>query len=78
MSGVYGISNAREWIYIGETENIQSSLLNHLHEINTTLTKHEPTGFVFEICDPAHRASRQDRLVVEYGPSCNRLAPQQS
>jgi hypothetical protein len=77
VSGVYGISNAREWIYIGETDNIQSSLLDHLHEINTTLKKHEPTGFVFEICDQAHRASRQDRLVVEYGPSCNRLAPQQ-
>jgi hypothetical protein len=77
-SGVYGISNAREWIYIGETENIQSSLLNHLHEINTTLKKREPTGFVFEVCDQAHRSSRQDRLVAEYGPSCNRLAPQQS
>jgi hypothetical protein len=73
-SGVYGISNAREWIYIGETDNIQSSLLNHLHEINTTLKKHEPTGFVFEVCEEARRASRQDRLVVEYGPSCNRQA----
>ena len=73
-SGVYGISNAREWIYIGESDNIQSSLLNHLHEINTTLMKREPTGFVFEVCDQARRASRQDRLVVEYGPACNRLA----
>jgi predicted GIY-YIG superfamily endonuclease len=70
---VYGISNAREWIYIGETENIQSSLLNHLHEINTTLKKREPTGFVFEVCDQAHRSSRQDRLIGEYGPACNRL-----
>ena len=25
VSGVYGISNAREWIYIGETDNIQST-----------------------------------------------------
>jgi predicted GIY-YIG superfamily endonuclease len=78
VSGVYGISNAREWIYIGETDNIQSSLLDHLHEINTKLMKREPTGFVFEVCDQARRASRQDRLVTEYGPACNRLAPQQS
>jgi len=77
VSGVYGISNAREWIYIGQTDNIQSSLLDHLHEINTTLMKREPTGFVFEVCDQARRASRQDRLVTEYGPACNRLAPQQ-
>ena len=73
-SGVYGISNAREWIYIGETDNIQSSLLTHLHGINTTLMKREPTGFVFEVCDQAQRASRQDRLVGEYGPACNRQA----
>jgi len=78
VSGVYGISNAREWIYIVETDNIQSSLLDHLHETNTTLMKREPTGFVFEVCDQARRASRQDRLVTEYGPACNRLAPQQS
>jgi hypothetical protein len=25
-SGIYGVSNAREWIYIGETHNIQASL----------------------------------------------------
>lgn len=75
-SGVYGISNAQEWIYIGETDNIQSSLLAHLHELNTTLKKREPTGFVFEVCDQACRASRQDRLVTEYGPTCNRHAPQ--
>jgi len=78
MSGVYGISNAHEWIYIGESDNIQSSLLNHLYETNTKLMKHEPTGFVFEVCEQARRAARQDRLVAEYGPSCNRLAPQNS
>jgi hypothetical protein len=71
MSGVYGISNAREWIYIGETDNIRGSLLNHLHEINTQLMKRVPTGFVFEVCDSSHRSSRQDRLVTEYGPACN-------
>lgn len=71
-SGVYGISNAREWIYIGETDNIRGSLLAHLQEINTSLMHHQPTGFVFESCEGAHRPSRQDRLVFEYGPACNR------
>jgi hypothetical protein len=77
-SGVYGISNAREWIYIGETDNIQGSLLAHLHEPSTSLMKREPTGFVFEVCDHARRAARQDRLVVEYGPACNQNATQHS
>ena len=71
-SGVYGISNAREWIYIGQSDNIQSSLLTHLQDLDTSLMQREPTGFVFEVCDQAQRSSRQDRLVIEYGPACNR------
>jgi len=47
-SGIYGISNAREWIYIGETDNIQGTLLSHLRELDTSLMKRRPTGFVFE------------------------------
>ena len=72
-SGIYGISNAREWIYIGETDNIQGTLLSHLQEPDTSLMKRLPTGFVFEVCDRANRPVRQDRLVVEYEPTCNRL-----
>jgi hypothetical protein len=74
-SGVYGISNAREWIYIGETDNIQGALLNHLQGSDTPVTKREPTGFVWEVCDPARRPARQDRLVLEYEPTCNRHSP---
>lgn len=72
LSGVYGISNAGEWIYIGESDNIQAALLRHLQESNTVLRKRMPTGFVFEICERAKRPDRQDRLVLEYEPICNR------
>ncbi len=71
-SGVYGISNARGWIYIGETDNIQGTLLAHLQDLETSLMKRQPTGFVFEVCDRARRPARQDRLVLEYEPTCNR------
>ena len=71
-SGVYGISNAREWIYIGETDNIQGALFQHLQDPGASLMKRQPTGFVFETCDGARRAARQDRLVFEYEPVCNR------
>jgi len=74
-SGVYGISNAREWIYIGETDDIQGALLTHLGEYESPLMKSKPAGFVFEVCDRALRPGRQNRLVHEYGPSCNRHAP---
>ncbi len=72
VSGVYGISNAGDWIYIGETDNIQGALLMHLREVEQTLQRWHPTGFVFEICELALRASRQNRLVLEYEPAWNR------
>ena len=71
-SGVYGISNAREWIYIGEANDIQGALFQHLQDLNTSLMKRKPTGFVFETCYGARRSARQDRLVLEYEPVCNR------
>jgi len=71
-SGVYGISNAREWIFIGETADIQGALLAHVRELHTSMMERKPTGFVFEICDQTRRPSRQDRLVFEYEPICNR------
>jgi hypothetical protein len=69
------MSNAREWIYIGATDNIQASSLSHLQEGGPALMKRLPTGFSFEVCDPAGRPARQDRLVLEYEPACNRRAP---
>ena len=74
-SGVYGISNAREWIYIGAADNIQHALLAHLQQLDPTLVKRQPTGFVFEVCDQVRRLARQDRLVLEYEPACNRRSP---
>ncbi|HEY1754562.1 MAG TPA: hypothetical protein VGG72_04150 [Bryobacteraceae bacterium] len=72
VSGVYGISNAREWIYIGESSDIQAALLAQVQDPSTSVRKHGPTGFVYEICDQALRMGRHGRLVSEYGPACNR------
>ena len=72
LSGVYGISNAREWVYIGETDNIQEALLGHLRDLDSDVMKRQPTGFVVEVCDRANRLTRQDRLILEYKPTCGR------
>ena len=72
LSGVYGISNGDWWVYIGETDNIQAALLHLLDESTTTLADQLPTGFVFEICDRVQRLARQNRLISEYEPVCNR------
>lgn len=71
-SGVYGLSNGSEWIFIGETDDIRARLLEHLQETNTTLAGRGPTGFTFEECSPGVRLSRQDALVRQFGPFCNR------
>ena len=76
--GVYGISNAREWIYIGAADNIRAALLAHFENLHTSIMERQPTGFVFELCDEAHRSSRQDRLVLEYEPTFNRHVPRKS
>ena len=71
-SGVYGLSNAREWVYIGETDDIRGALIAHLADSRGSLMTRNPTGFVFEVCERPHRAARQDRLILEYEPACNR------
>jgi hypothetical protein len=71
-SGVYGLSNAREWLFIGEGNNIRAHLLEHLREMGTALRIQNPTGFTFELCSPGERIARQDRLVRELEPRFNR------
>lgn len=71
-SGVYGISNAREWLFVGETDDIQAALLRHLGEPGSFLRSRAPTGFTYEICGPGYRQARQSSLIQEYGPVCNR------
>jgi len=78
VSGVYGISNALEWLYIGEAGDIQTALLAHLRDDHAPLMKRAPTGFVYEVCDDARRPPRQNRLVIEYGPTCNGPAARHS
>lgn len=72
LSGVYGISNASEWIYVGESDNLREALLAHTQDPDATIRNRRPTGFVFEVCDRARRLERQDRLIREYEPFCNR------
>lgn len=73
-SGVYGLSDARQWIYVGETANIQAELFKHLQSPNPFLREHAPSGFTFELSTAEHRQERQNRLVLELEPIGNRLA----
>jgi hypothetical protein len=72
LSGVYGISNDHEWIFVGASDDIQAALMLHLRETGTLLQARTPMGFVFELCGPSDRITRQNRLVLEMEPVCNR------
>jgi hypothetical protein len=43
-----------------------------LCEPGTFLDSRAPTGFTYEICAAGHRIARQNWLVLEYEPVCNR------
>lgn len=71
-SGVYGLSNAREWIHVGETDNIQGRLLEHLEGTDSFRAAGAPTGFSFELSPPQDRVARQSRLIIELHPGRQR------
>jgi len=75
-SGVYGLANARQWIYVGETADIQTALLRHLHHPHAFLKEHPPSGFTYELRATAERVERQNQLVRELEPVGNRLVGQ--
>jgi hypothetical protein len=74
-SGVYGISNSSEWIFIGEAANIRVALLGHLREVGTPLSSRKPKGFSFEAASQPQRVSRKNQLVRELAPSCVSAQP---
>ena len=72
-SGVYGLSDSQQWIYVGETADIQGELLKHLAHPQMFLMEHPPSGFTFELTTPGQRVGRQNQLVLELEPIGNRL-----
>ena len=72
-SGVYGLSNPRQWIYVGESADIQAELLNHLQNPDRFLKEHAPSGFTFELSSADQRIERQNQLVFELEPIGNRM-----
>lgn len=78
LPGVFGLSNAKEWLYIGEADNIQHALLERVVQSGAANPTPPPTGFVFEVCDRARQAVRQASLVLEYKPAQQYPLPQEN
>jgi hypothetical protein len=72
LPGVYGLSNAQKWIFIGAAGNVQAALLAHLRERDTEISRYSPKGFTFEVCEAEHHEGRRSRLISELTPACYR------
>ena len=70
-SGVYAIFTPQQWIYVGESVNIQARLLRHLNGDNACITRFAPTGFQYERWPKHQRVARQDELIRALNPACN-------
>jgi excinuclease UvrABC nuclease subunit len=73
-SGVYGIFNSTQWIYVGESKDMEARLYAHLRgesDQSPCILRRQPTGYVFETCDSATRSVRESALIRELAPSCN-------
>ena len=71
-SGVYAVLNPQKWIYIGQTGNIQARLFEHFSGDNRCITLAQPTSYQFELCPAQKRFARQDALILQLEPYCNR------
>jgi hypothetical protein len=71
LPGVYALSNAQEWVFVGAADDVQAALRAHLSEPGERLRSAAPTGFIFELCDSAARVGRLARLIHELSPLCN-------
>ncbi len=72
--GLYAIFNEREWIYIGETDNLQRQLLTHVKMTDDEIARSGPTRFSFEVVYHAElRGPRQHALIAELRPRRNEV-----
>jgi excinuclease UvrABC nuclease subunit len=73
QSGVYALFNEGVWVYIGEAKNIRDRLLQHLtNEENACVARSHPQWFAYELVSPVYRVARQDQLILELHPTCNK------
>jgi hypothetical protein len=71
-SGVYLLHNSSRCLYIGDSDNIRQTLLQHLHDHNSAISLFAPDGFSFELQPEASRARRKDQLSSEIEPALER------
>ena len=74
QGGVYALFKDGVWIYIGETGDIRSRLLQHLNGDDHCITTNAPAAFQFELVKANQRVARQHHLILAaLKPVCNQI-----
>ena len=67
--GVYMLHNSCRCLYIGDSDNIRRTLLQHMRDDHSVITIFDPDGFSFELHPNASKAPRRDQLISEFEPA---------
>jgi len=73
VSGVYGLHNQHQQLFLGEAADLRETLLLHWQESAKLFRGRQPTHFAFEVCDAETRAQRAQRLIAVYRPAVQAL-----
>ncbi len=74
VGGVYGITNANDqMIYIGSTDSFKRRMNEHQNDRYHLMHRYSPLYAYAELIpDERLRLRREQELISEYGPPCNR------
>jgi hypothetical protein len=67
---VYCIFTSKEWVYVGESDNIQQSLFAHLNKPSLCLQQFSALSFSYELASAAERRATLGRLIEARNPAC--------
>jgi|SRR5581483_1466121 len=71
--GVYGLYVGQQWIYFGESNDIQRRLSEHLADTAHAIHRYSNVHFSFETCSAAEKVNRQNELIAAFRPPCNQM-----
>ena len=69
-SGVYSIFTPRQWVYVGESDDLQQSLFKHLNEPGSCLRRFNPLSFSYRLRAPADRRATLDAMRAARKSAC--------
>lgn len=74
-SGVYGLHNAHQQLFIGEAADLRAALLLHCRQSRKFFRSRQPTHLAFETCEAPSRALRAQALIAAHRPAVRSLQP---